>query len=49
MSYQEIAEQLGVPANQVGVLVHRARQRLRKWLADLNPATQDVRSIPRTT
>jgi RNA polymerase sigma-70 factor (ECF subfamily) len=48
MSYQEIAGQLGVPTNQVGVLVHRARQRLREWLADLNPATQVVRSSPRT-
>ena len=48
MSYQEIAEQLDVEVNQVGVLVHRARQRLREWLADLNPATQEMRSVPRT-
>jgi RNA polymerase sigma-70 factor (ECF subfamily) len=48
MSYEEIGEQLGVTTNQVGVLVHRARQRLRAWLADLNPA-QDMRSVPRPT
>jgi RNA polymerase sigma-70 factor, ECF subfamily len=48
MSYQEIAEQLDETTNQVGVLVHRARQRLREWLADLNPATQEMRSVPRT-
>lgn len=40
MSYGEIGEQLGVEANHVGVLVHRARQRLRELLADLNPARQ---------
>jgi RNA polymerase sigma-70 factor (ECF subfamily) len=38
MSYREISEQMGVEENQVGVLIHRARQRLREWLADLNPA-----------
>ncbi|MEX2142493.1 MAG: sigma-70 family RNA polymerase sigma factor [Pirellulales bacterium] len=48
MSYQEIAEQLGVEGNQVGVLVHRARRRLRESLADLNPRTQEIRSAPRT-
>jgi RNA polymerase sigma factor (sigma-70 family) len=46
MSYREIGEQLRVDVNQVGVLVHRARQRLREWLADLNPAMLETRSIP---
>jgi RNA polymerase sigma-70 factor (ECF subfamily) len=40
MSYREIGEQLGVEATHVGVLVHRARHRLRESLADLNPARQ---------
>jgi RNA polymerase sigma-70 factor (ECF subfamily) len=34
----EVAEQLGSDANSVGVLVHRARARLREMLADVNPA-----------
>jgi RNA polymerase sigma-70 factor (ECF subfamily) len=42
MSYREIGEQLGVDANHVGVLVHRARQQLRETLADLNPARQGL-------
>jgi DNA-directed RNA polymerase specialized sigma24 family protein len=33
-SYQDVAGQLGVTVNAVGVLLHRARQRLRAWLAD---------------
>ena len=37
MSYAEIADQLGIDANQVGVLIHRARSRLRTTLAHLNP------------
>jgi RNA polymerase sigma-70 factor (ECF subfamily) len=45
MSYREISEQMGVEENQVGVLLHRARQRLREWLADLNPATQICNSL----
>lgn len=32
-SYQEIAQQLGVSTDAVGVLLHRARQRLRELLA----------------
>ena len=32
-SYQEIAEQLSLPVNTVGVLLHRARKRLRELLA----------------
>jgi DNA-directed RNA polymerase specialized sigma24 family protein len=31
-----------VSANAVGVLVHRARQRLRQSLADLNPAKREI-------
>jgi len=34
----EVAEQLGTDTNSVGVLVHRARKRLREVLADMNPA-----------
>ena len=37
MNYPEIGEQLGVDTNTVGVLLRRARLRLRKMLADLNP------------
>jgi RNA polymerase sigma-70 factor (ECF subfamily) len=37
MSYEEIAEQLGMDVNHVGVLLHRARQNLRQRLAYLNP------------
>jgi RNA polymerase sigma factor (sigma-70 family) len=37
MSYSAIAEHLDVDTNQVGVLVHRTRLRLRKLLKDLNP------------
>ena len=48
MSYQEIAEQLEIDVNQVGVLIHRARKRLRDSLADLNPTTQETQSIPKT-
>jgi RNA polymerase sigma factor (sigma-70 family) len=41
MSQDEIGQHLGVNANAVGVLVHRARQRLRQSLAGLNPVKQD--------
>lgn len=38
MSYEEVAEQMGTDANSIGVLIHRARSRLRDLLADLNPS-----------
>jgi RNA polymerase sigma factor (sigma-70 family) len=38
LTYAEIAEQFGTEINTVGILVHRARVRLRKLLADLNPS-----------
>ncbi len=38
LSAAEVAEQLGTDANAIGVLVHRARARLREVLADVNPA-----------
>jgi RNA polymerase sigma factor (sigma-70 family) len=41
MSQAEIAQRLGINANAVGVLVHRARQRLSQALAELNPVQQD--------
>src|SRR4051812_13159145 len=37
LSGSEVAEQLGTDVNTIGVLVHRARARLREMLADLNP------------
>jgi RNA polymerase sigma-70 factor (ECF subfamily) len=40
MSREEIGQHLGVPTSTVGVLVHRARQRLRHALAELNPVAQ---------
>ena len=41
MSQAEIGQHLGVNASAVGVLVYRARQRLRQALAELNPVKQD--------
>jgi RNA polymerase sigma factor (sigma-70 family) len=41
MSQAEIGQHLGVNTNAVGVLVYRARQRLRQVLAQLNPVKQD--------
>ncbi len=38
LTYAEIAEQFGTDTNVVGILVHRARARLRKLLTDLNPS-----------
>ena len=43
MSQSEIGEHLGVTTGAVGVLVHRARQRLRQTLSDLNPVKQEGR------
>lgn len=37
MSYAEIAEQMNVEANTVGVLIHRAKPRVRKAMSDLQP------------
>ena len=39
MSYAEIAAQLETDANEVGVLIHRAKLRLREALAALNPTS----------
>jgi RNA polymerase sigma-70 factor, ECF subfamily len=36
LSYQEIGERLDMTANSVGVLLHRARQRLRELLAPVD-------------
>jgi RNA polymerase sigma-70 factor (ECF subfamily) len=41
MSYDEAAGQMGTDANSIGVLIHRARSRLRELLADLNPTRVD--------
>ena len=40
-SYQDIARHLGVSVDAVGVLLHRARTRLRQRLADLAPDEVD--------
>ena len=37
-SYAEIAGQMETNANEVGVLIHRARQQLREALSDLKPS-----------
>ncbi len=42
-SYQEIAQQMNVTVDSVGVLVHRARQRLRGLLARFQESPQAVR------
>ena len=39
MSNREAADQLGVTANHVGVLLHRARQALREKLIAFDPTT----------
>jgi RNA polymerase sigma-70 factor, ECF subfamily len=41
LSYQEIGERLGVTANAVGVLLHRARQRLKELLAPADAGTSE--------
>ena len=41
MSQAEISQHLGVSTGAVGVLVHRARQRLRQSLAEFNSVKQD--------
>jgi RNA polymerase sigma-70 factor, ECF subfamily len=41
LSYQEIGERLGVTANAVGVLLHRARQRLKGVLAPDDAGTSE--------
>ena len=41
MDYGEIAEALGIDVNQVGVVLHRARSRLREILAPVARAHQD--------
>ena len=38
MSYAEIASQMGIDSNFVGVLIHRARHRVRSALSDLQPS-----------
>lgn len=40
LSYCEIGDQLGIEANAVGVLIHRARQRLRQTMSVFNPLNQ---------
>lgn len=40
-TYEEVAQQMGVERNAVGVLVHRARQHMRTRLKSLNPLQKD--------
>jgi RNA polymerase sigma-70 factor, ECF subfamily len=37
MSYRDVAERMGLDANNVGVLLHRARKQLRRRLASVRP------------
>jgi RNA polymerase sigma-70 factor, ECF subfamily len=41
LSYREIGERLGVTTNAVGVLLHRARQRLKELLIPTDAGTND--------
>ena len=41
LSYQEIGERLGMTANAVGVILHRARHRLRELLISVDTGTGD--------
>jgi RNA polymerase sigma-70 factor (ECF subfamily) len=43
LSYAEIAAELEIDANQVGVLIHRARASLKRRFADDQPAGREVR------
>jgi DNA-directed RNA polymerase specialized sigma24 family protein len=43
MSQAEIGREMQITTGAVGVLVHRARQRLRQCLSDLNPVGQNDR------
>ncbi len=42
-SYEEVAREMGIERNALGVLVHRARQQMRHRLRSLNPATESDR------
>ncbi|QEG24996.1 RNA polymerase sigma factor [Mariniblastus fucicola] len=44
MSYLEIAQQMDLEQSAVGVLIHRAKPRVRKALSDLQPQTRSARS-----
>jgi RNA polymerase sigma-70 factor (ECF subfamily) len=43
LSYAEIAAELEIDSNQVGVLIHRARASLKRRFADDQPAGREVR------
>lgn len=42
LSYADIAQELDINANSVGVLIHRARERVCKALADLRPQSTEL-------
>lgn len=41
-SYQEVAEQMAITVDAVGVLLHRARNRLRELLGELSPTRRSA-------
>ncbi len=41
--YEEVAREMGIERNALGVLVHRARQQMLQRLRSLNPATESDR------
>lgn len=43
LSYQEIAETMGITVNHVGVLLNRARSNLKERLANWKPASNSLR------
>jgi RNA polymerase sigma factor (sigma-70 family) len=45
-TYADAGEQLQTPPSTIGVLVHRARQRLRELLKDVDPTLTPTRSHP---
>lgn len=45
-TYAEVAAQMGVERNLVGVLVHRARQQMRSRLRSLRPSVNREKGVP---
>ena len=48
-SYQQIADQFGITVNSVGVILHRARQKLQELLKMQTRLSEVRRSQPRTS
>lgn len=47
LTYTQIALQLGVSVNQVGVLIHRARENLSTNMANFRPVSENSKERPR--